>query len=488
MTELKDSSDFKSAAWKAQQPAWQKTFDLWQSPLYVRTKREEYLERFRKEPQLKYEERLNRSVFTNEFKDTIETFAGMVFKADPSPKDNVPKPIEGLFTDIDGCGNSLHTFLIRAFEMFLRDGNCYIYIDSLPAPQAQDGKPLTNADRKDDRSFWVLYTASQLINHRYEKIGGREVLSLAVLEEKTIEPDGIYGEKEVIRHRVLRPGSYELLIKDAKNEFIPDPDNPGGPTGLTEIPLVSVKDIGVAPMLLTLAMLNEQYYNKVSDFDSWCHIANVPRQVLQFKSAEDAKKYKELNQNVEVGILLAGEGTNAFYLEPSGSGMEITERRCQEIKAQMSAIGVGLLAPTQVSAKSATEVLDTAGQRQSKLARYAREFENAVEKAFVFTAEQENVIRPNSVNMGEAEKSALKLTMDFDRLTFNAEQMGIFERMNASGKLSDLTFFELLENIFDFPADWSPEEEVKRKAEQRAGEPKPVVVNNPANVAQNATS
>jgi hypothetical protein len=141
----------------------------------------------------------------------------------------------------------------------------------------------------------------------------------------------------------------------------------------------------------------------------------------------------------------------------------------------MSAIGVGLLAPSEIAPKSATEVLDTAGQRQSKLARYAREFENAIEKALFLTAEQENVIRPNSVNTAQAEASALRLTMDFDRLTFSPEQMAIFERMNASGKLSDLTFFELLQNVFDFPQGWTPEEEVKRKAAQRAMEPEPIM-------------
>lgn len=465
----KNSSDFKSAAWTKQANAWQLTCDLWESPLYIREQREKYLEKFRKEKAEKYNERLNRSVFSNKFRETIETFAGMVFKADPSPKD-APKPIAELFTDIDGCGNSLHQFLLNAFEMFLRDGNAYIFVDAPPAPKLKEGQTPTGKDRENDRPFWILYTATQVINHRYETIGGREVLSQATIEEKTLAPDGEFGEKTVVRHRILRRGSYEVRVQNEKKEWIPDLDNPGGLTGLTEIPLVSIAEIGAVPMLLVLAMLNQQYYNKVSDFDSWCHMACVPRQVLKFDTIETAKEYLALTQSADTGLIIAGKDANAFYLEVKGSGLEIADQRNEQIKSEMAAIGVGLLAPSELAPKSATEVMDTAGQRQSKLARYAREFENAVEKAFYFTAEQWNVIRPNLVNLGEAEKSALKLTMDFDRLTFNAEQMGIFERLNTAGKLSDLTFFELLQNVIDFPQGWTPEVETKRLLSQQMDE------------------
>jgi hypothetical protein len=474
--DAKNRSDYKSAAYVAQEDAWKITHDLWQSSLYVRKKETAYLEKFKKEHPDKYTERLNRSVFTSDFRNTIETMAGMVFKDDPSPgakeadddSTEVPKAIADLFTDIDGCGNSLHEFLVHAFEMYLRDGNAHIFVDSPKAPKSEDGKPLTQADRANDRPIWILYTASQVISQRYETISGKEVLSQAVIEEKIIEPDGLYGEKEVLRHRILRRGSYAVEIQNEKKEWVADPNNPGGPTGLTEIPLVSIAEYGAVPMLLTLAMLNQLYYNKISDFDSWCHIACVPRQVIKLPDIAAADKYKDLAQTADTGLKIIGESADAFYLEPSGAGLEIAATRNAEIKSQMDAIGVGLLAPTQVGTKSATEVLDTAGQRQSKLARYARTFENAIEKAFYFTGEQWNVIRPGLVNMSDAEKQSLKLKMDFDRLTFSPEQLAVFERLVANGDLSHLTLFEVLQNVVDFPPEWTPEVEAARLAKEKA--------------------
>jgi hypothetical protein len=62
----------------------------------------------------------------------------------------------------------------------------------------------------------------------------------------------------------------------------------------------------------------------------------------------------------------------------------------------------------------------------------------------------------------------LKLKMDFDRLTFSPEQLAVFERLVANGDLSHLTLFEVLQNVVDFPAKWTPELEVQRLAAENA--------------------
>lgn len=462
-----EQSDFKSKAWQSQQSAWALTSDLWQSPLYIREQKTKYLEQFKKEKSEKYEERLGRSVPRNKFRESIETMAGMVFKDNPAPQD-APTALADLFTDIDACGNSLHSFLLNGFEKYLRDGGGAILVDATPlSPAAREkvanNEPLTGEDRKDDRPFWVFIEAKQIINARYEKIGGIDTLTQVTIETCETEPAGEFGEAEIKRHYILRRGEFEVRKYDeSKKEFVTELDK-GGSTGLTEIPLVPLAPFGSPPPLLELAMLTIQHYNKKSDFDNWCHIACVPRQVIKLKDDQDAAKYKELNQSADVGLIIFGEHADAKYLEVTGAGLDIAKQSIDDVLSEMSAIGVGMLVPSDMSPKSATEVVDTAGQRQSKLARFARDFENCVEKAFYHTAEYLKIIRGSAaVDLNQAENTSLKLKMDFDRLTFSPDQMAIARELLANGDLSHETFFEMLPNVIDMPKGWTPEIEKQR--------------------------
>jgi hypothetical protein len=217
--------------------------------------------------------------------------AGMVFRKDPKP-DDVSDQLEELFTDVDMCGNSFWSWNVDAFQAFLRDGNGFIYVDSPPLKEEvkakiDAGQKPTRKDRQGDRPFWVFYEASQVINHRYEKDGPREVLAQVTIEESAMEPDGEFGEKEVVRHLILRRGSWETLVQNSDKEFVHEK---GGQTGLADIPLIPISDFDNAPPLLTLAMLNRLHYNQTSDFDSICHLACTPTRVQKFDSKEDADK------------------------------------------------------------------------------------------------------------------------------------------------------------------------------------------------------
>ncbi len=468
-----NDSSFKSSAWLSQITAWTMTADLWQSPLFIREQGDVYLEKFPKENVGKYEKRLARSVPRNKFRESIETMAGMVFKDDPAPQD-IPDALSELFTDIDACGNSLHSFLLTAFERYLRDGGGAIWVDATPLSDTAKTKAeaeiaITAADRMGDRPFWSFVEARQIINHRYKKINGVDVLSQVTIQVDETEPDGEFGEIAVTRHYILRRGSFEVRRYNAKDkEFVIEPDK-GGNTGLTEIPLVPLAPFGTPPPMLDLAMLTIDYYNQMSDFRNWCHTACVPRQVIQLADESDATKYKSLNQSAEVGLILFGESAKAYYLEVSGAGLELAKANIADTATEMAAIGVGMLAPSEVAPKSATEVLDTAGQRQSKLARFAREFENSVEKAFYFTAEYlKNINGAASIDLDTAEDVSLKLRMDFDRLTFTPERMQIFKDLMANGDFSRETFFEILAKSEDMPEDWTPELELKRLKDEEA--------------------
>ncbi|MBK9316919.1 MAG: hypothetical protein IPM55_22135, partial [Acidobacteria bacterium] len=54
------------------------------------------------------------------------------------------------------------------------------------------------------------YDASQAVNWRVEQVNGKTRLAQITFREITNESAGQFAEKEVIRYRVLRPGSWEL--------------------------------------------------------------------------------------------------------------------------------------------------------------------------------------------------------------------------------------------------------------------------------------
>lgn len=462
-----NSSGYKCTQWRAQSASWQLVYDLWQSPMYVRSLAQRYLRKQPLESKKKYDERLSQSVFQGKLKECIQTMAGMVFKDSPAPED-APSALAALFTDIDARGNSLHSFLQTSFAKFMRDGGGAIHVDCTQLTDAakekvKRGEQLTSADRTMDRPFWTWIEAREMIGYREDVIAGVVKPLQIVVQRTEIEPDGEYGETEVLRNYIFRAdGSFSVEYWDDKDGWLNDPDKSGN-TGLGEITISLAADYGNAPPLEALAQLDVQHYNKESDLDDWCHNACVPERIYNFDTRNDAEAWSaELKNSASIARAMWGQHAKAYFNEVSGSGLEFVGGRLEKLEERMAQMGVGMLVPSEVAPKSATEVMDTAGQRQSKLAWFAREFENCVEKAFYFTAEYLKLIGGSAVDLNMAEGTSLKLKMDFDRLTFTPERMQIFKDLLANGDFSRMTFYEILAKSEDMPEDWSPEVEIER--------------------------
>ncbi|CAN5507981.1 hypothetical protein BH10ACI2_BH10ACI2_04220 [soil metagenome] len=469
--DLKNSSAFKSAAWTKLAPAWKITSDLWGSALDVRNLDKEYLPKLKNEPNEKYAERKGNSVFSNEFRGTIEKLAGMVFRSNPQPEGVHPE-IEALLPDIDLCGNSFWAWNFDSFMKFLRDGNGFIYVDAPPLKQevqakVDAGETPTLADREGDRPFWVYYSASQVINYRFTRVGSRAVMSQLTIEERIMQPDGLFGEKEVVQHRILTPGAYEIRVEDPKTkEFNQIVES--GKTARDEITLIPVTAFDTVPPFLTLALYAIQHYNQTSDFDSVCHLVCVPQMVKIYNEKADAEAAAKIQiASPGIGIKGWGEHFDVKYVEIQGHGLDHASARYKDIEQTMAKIGVGMLSPSDIAGiRTATEVMDTAGQRQSKLAYLTRQWQNAVEKSLFETAEYINAIKGSEViNLEDEEtKVAMRIKIDYERLTFTLEQQQFYSDMVDSGKLSTLTFLEWLAMSADMPTGWTPEIEMKRLA------------------------
>jgi|GEM_PF-4419688 len=467
----KNRSGFRSSAWQRQSEAWTITDDLFGDALHIRQQGRAYLPQFKKESTDKYEYRRGNSVMVNRFRETIETMSGTVFRSNPSPNDVSPV-LTQMFSDVDLQGNSLHAFCIAAFEAYLKGGNCYIHVDA-PAFNANGETRPTAADRIDDRPFWKLYEARQAINHQYAVINGRSVLSQITFEVESVEPDGEFGEKPVTKHIVMTRGAIREYVKAGDSDIFGLSKEIK--TGLNFIPIVHCSEIGTPPPLIALALLNILHYNKTSDFDDWCHTACVPEKIYQYetKNDADAAKQEAAVASPGMGRLFWGANASVYFVEVKGQGLDIAKKRYEDIEAEMARIGVGMFAPSDASPRSATEVVDSAGRRESKLARYARSFENMIEKLLYMTGEVYNSIIPRTVDLSGQESSRLRLKIDYDRLTFSVDQMRMYADLVDGGKLSLRTFLELLSERTDLTPDFSVEDEM-----QRIGEENKIVIDN----------
>lgn len=473
MNEKKDRPDYRCSAYLAMAPAWKRAGDVYGGVQSVR--RGEYLTKFTRESPDDHKARKDATEFYNVTGRTIDAVVGTVCTMDIVPAE-APPALAEMFADIDLCGNDLASFLRDTFTNAVRDGHSFIFVDGPPPiERTEDGPPITGADVADRRPFWVNYKASQLINWQCDIKGGRLVFSQMTFEETTKEKDGGYGEKEVTRYRVLRPGSFSLYEKqEDKDELVIIHENVS--TGRDTIPVAVVYGRRTAPLesvppFLDLLETNIVHYNSQSVLREALKYV-VPMPVFTLEKKEDAEDFKKLTMAANRSIVMWGQNVKAEYLELKGQSVEELRTDIATLEVRMAKLGIEKFAPTeQGTTKTATEVGSDNRKELSEISVMAANLENAVEQAFYFTAEVNNAIKGSSspINLSETERSKLKLNIDYDKLTYSLDQLQFLNSLVDSGRLSLQSFLEMLPRVTSLPKGYDPETEVKRILDERSG-------------------
>ena len=128
--------------------------------------------------------------------------AGMLTRK-PVRLNDVSDTIREQLFDVDLEGNDLNVWTYETAKKCIRYGHVGVLVD---APQAgQNGRP-----------YWVTYTPRDILGWRTEIKDGRQQLTQLRLSERTIVPDGLYGEKEIEQVRVLTPGALRSTARASK--------------------------------------------------------------------------------------------------------------------------------------------------------------------------------------------------------------------------------------------------------------------------------
>ncbi|HEY0006194.1 MAG TPA: DUF4055 domain-containing protein [Pyrinomonadaceae bacterium] len=451
--------------------AWRIVRDVSKTALHLRDLGNAYLPQFPAEHNDDYKSRREAATLFNAYARTVQGLVGMVFKKNPVLNDDVPAAIKRHAENIDLAGSHLDVFSKEAFND-LFDGHVLVLVDMQKALEA--GATLEDEIKAGRRPYWVKYTADQAVNFRSLTIDGEKVIGQITFEEETNVETGEYGETTVMRYRTFRLIPYmdavsrelkHMVVWELKEkqkglngeDVFPIIDE-GTVAGFSRIPVAVAygKRTGFLqsqPPLLDLALLNISYYQKKSDRDQNLHKCNFPIPI--FKGLEEHIKKVEVGSGL--GIRVPADG-DAFYMEPAGNSLEAARLDLQDLRGEMAALGLSIIAgQPQVEATAAETIIDFT-QESSELETMARSFSDMLEQCMSFHAQY--------LGLGEDKGGSVSMGTHLKSMRLTQAQIATYSSMAAQDQLSHLTLWEIMQNSDALPDTFDAKIEEQRLKDQ----------------------
>lgn len=325
---------------------------------------------------------VQRAVFYNVTKRTVDGLIGQVFLRDPIT--DVPPELEILEVDADGASVGMTQQAKRALRSVLGYGRAGIFVDYPPTDGATTKEQQATGNV---RPTITLYEPWDIINWRVTTVGARRLLSLLVLHE-TFTQEGVGDEFESTQEdqwRVLKliNGVYTVELyrstSGAFTKIVHTPQDSAGKT-LSEIPFSFIgatnndADIDGAP-IYDMATLNIGHYRNSADYEEACYLTGQPTPWVSGVTESWVKnvfKGGKLQLGSRAAIPLPVNGM-AGLLQASPNTMPHEAMEAKE--RQMVALGAKLVETTKVQRTlgeavieeaSETSVLSTAAANVSK--------------------------------------------------------------------------------------------------------------------------
>lgn len=465
-TQQKNSPAYQCAAYNLMARNWQIVNDVRQGTLRLRDTGSRYLPIEPAEDTSDYSIRRSRAIFFNAYERALSGLVGMVFRKEPKLGADVPEAIrgredqgkiEGLVENIDLAGTHWTVFAKEVFTDAVNEGHSFIYVDMPPA--LPDGATLADERAAERRPYWVKYEANQAINWRVDSRGR---LTQITFKECSYEPSGEYGEEEVIRYRVLKPGEWSLyreVTTDRGQTTIIEEQR--GVTSLSEIPVAVIYsrktgNLTSKPPLLDLALINLAHFQKYSDYSIYLHICSRP--VLWFRGRDKSKKVEAIGPYTFFDV--ADDNGAVGFAETSGSALGAARQDLIDLQEQMAILGLSLLAKKTPNKTATAETLDHV-KEESDLATAARSLKDGLEQALRFTAQY---LDPRAATGGSVELGAT-----IEEMTLSSQEIQAYSGMVASNQLSLETLWQMLSRAGRLPESFDTEQE-RQKIEQAIAE------------------
>lgn len=354
------------SAYDSRSEQWERCRDVVEGSDAVKGKRDRYLPKLDSHKKegggSKYDEYKLRALFYNATGRTVQGLSGAIFQKAPSIEvvDNQSKED---IKDITLTGQPLDLFALETTKEYLTTGRYGILVD------------MATEEATTTRPYWVGYQAEDIVNWRFESMGGDQELSLVVLREVIDKPesDDEFCVDQVEQYRVLRlkDGIYtqqvytEIKDKSAsvtipgvkgissKKTFEPGPIITPKRKGafLDFIPFALPWSINIPP-LLDLADVNLAHYRGSADLKHGLHFTALP---TPWVSGHLGAAGTPLSIGSGTAWSLDKDG-RAGMLEFTGHGLGAIRTDLQDMQRMMATLGARLLEEAPHYAETALSV------------------------------------------------------------------------------------------------------------------------------------
>jgi len=349
-----------------------------------------------------YDAYQTRAAFTNYTARALDAMLGLVGKKKPVLI--APEPLHDLEDDITMTGVSLDSFAMDCLYETLAVGRGGVLVDypEIVTPSLS----VAEAEEDDNRPYFVLFKAKDILDWREGRVGNRRVLTYVKLRESFEEPVGPYSTEVKNRIRVLRIDDDGYCVfevhepvegEDGKISFVIRDEATKKYVYQAGVPIRYIPFVFLGPMrntasvqrppLLDMAFLNIHHYQASADRNHAVHWADLPTPVFFGNLlTEDGGVATSVKLGPTSAINLA-TGGDAKYLEMMGHGIQPTKELMAEYTDAMAMLGNKILSMDSRAAEAAeTAAIQRSGE-QAILAAMANNISLALTQALNIAAD-----------------------------------------------------------------------------------------------------
>lgn len=438
---------------------WETCRDACAGQRLIHKKGERYLPKLSGQTEADYLKYLKRSNYVNATGRTVDGMRGLVFRKDPIYE--VPPAMEPWIKNITMSGITLGGLARKTLEEVLKVGRFGILVDHPTQPAGLIARmTISAAQRNNQRPYIATYTAENILNWEYQTINNETVLYRVFLREKS-ETDGT-TVIESIRELTLANGYYEQIEwKGIKGKWTIvrtiTPKMNGNVISHIPFWIVTPEENNgevCAPPIEDLAYVNISHYMNSADLENGAHIGGHPTFWINGIDDPNDPDYNELYVGSSTFLKLPREST-AGVLQCGSEGFATIEKLMDRKEQQMAALGARLIAPEKKQAEAAETANIRRGGENSVLADIVGVVETPIRKALQFMCDW----------AGYGFEVVFEMNTDFLPTPMDSAMLRELVGAWQSGAISELTFFEALQEGELIHESVTFEDERERKAD-----------------------
>ena len=424
-----------NAAFQRMAVFWPLIEDLKEGSYKIKSKHRKYLFPEPRESTESYDSRLNRSTVVPFMQRIEKMLAGMLVRK-PIRLDDTSDLVREQLFDVDLEGNDLNIWLYQTARTVISFGHVGVLVD---APK----------EGSKARPYWVTYKPSDILGWRTEIVEGSRELTQVRLLENVIEPDGLYGEKNITQIRVLERGRYEIHRKNDKNGKFEIFDE-GEMSLKDKIPFAVAYSNRVGYFesrspLYDIAELNLKHYQIQSDLDNILHISAVPNLVVYGFPNSD-----EITTGPNEALSLPPD-SRMEYVSPAADSYNAQFKRLDDIEKQINTLSLAAVLGQKLVGETAEAKRIDRSQNDSTMMVIAQQMQDLIDNCLKFHSEY-----LNDSNAGSS-----FVNRDFVTARLEPQEIQAYLQLFTAGTISQETLLNQLTAGEILGDDFDVEEEIE---------------------------